>query len=555
MDADSVRSRATMWDVPRWTEHHRYDYIVVENVVEVKLWCDEHPRIVNGKTKMCSCGSSYDSWYRRMELLGYTGREVYLNSQAALVPQSRDRMYVVWTRDGCREPDLDLRPPCYCEHCADVVAGVQTWKVAKSGRRRTSARLREWGRYGHRNQYVYSCPQCLQPAIPAVLGSWSIVDHTVPIAPDRRPPRRLDPAADQDRRPPRRPGQPPAGPGRRAPLRAARLRPRLEPRRPAAHDHHHGLHGHRAPRRRPGRRREGTRRRADDAHRARPPGRAAHVRRRRRGRGPQHRRPVADGPHLRPARDGAAQPDPQHRVSARRTAQDDHDRARRPDGPRAARRHGRPSGRRANARAGDAGGPRDGRAAQARRGRLRASQPARGVTAGGNHHGLLVYNGTPGHVRGPGEPAGTVKTRDSQALLAPYNRTGAVPSPDQRASRRSRRSAETSCMVEIDPWAERWADREPTDDEIDGMLFRMLQWHELQRGQAMHVHPDGRPYLLTARVRTNRGTYREMSNEQRVMLVGNAVSSPVAAVSATRSRRPPPALSLRRRRDRTHPHQ
>ena len=82
MDADSVRSRATMWDVPRWTEHHRYDYVVVENVVEVKLWCDEHPYIdpKTGKEKMCSCGSSYDSWFRRMELAGYTGQEVYLTA-------------------------------------------------------------------------------------------------------------------------------------------------------------------------------------------------------------------------------------------------------------------------------------------------------------------------------------------------------------------------------------------------------------------------------------------------------------------------------------------
>src|SRR5437899_9150216 len=33
-DAAADRSRATMWDVVRFAEHHRYRYVIVENVVE-----------------------------------------------------------------------------------------------------------------------------------------------------------------------------------------------------------------------------------------------------------------------------------------------------------------------------------------------------------------------------------------------------------------------------------------------------------------------------------------------------------------------------------------
>jgi site-specific DNA-cytosine methylase len=58
----------------------------------------------------------------------------------------------------------------------------------------------------------------------------------------------------------------------------------------------------------------------------------------------------------------------------------------------------------------------------------------------------------------------------------------------------------------------------------------MLQWHELLRAQQMHRHGDGRSYELTARRRDKRGNMRELSNEQRVKMIGNAVSAPVATM-------------------------
>lgn len=168
-DEAAERSRATMWDVPRFAEHHRYRAIIVENVVDAAKWV------------------LWESWRHAMRALGYRLQVVYLNSMHAQgkglpAPQSRDRMYVVATREGERLPDLDLlRPRALCSTCGPVRA-VQSWKRA------------EWGRY--RAQYVYRCPssacrnQILEPAwLPAASAiDWSIAgqrigDRDKPLAP------------------------------------------------------------------------------------------------------------------------------------------------------------------------------------------------------------------------------------------------------------------------------------------------------------------------------------------------------------------------------------
>jgi len=168
-DEAAERSRATMWDVPRFAEHHRYRAIIVENVVDAAKWV------------------LWDSWRHAMRALGYRLQVVYLNSMHAQgrglpAPQSRDRMYVVATREGSRMPDLDLlRPQALCPTCGPVRA-IQSWK-------RT-----EWGRY--RAQYVYRCPssacrnQVLEPAwLPAASAiDWTIAgqrigDRDKPLAP------------------------------------------------------------------------------------------------------------------------------------------------------------------------------------------------------------------------------------------------------------------------------------------------------------------------------------------------------------------------------------
>jgi DNA (cytosine-5)-methyltransferase 1 len=132
-DASAERSRATMWDVPRFAEVHRYQSVIVENVVDAWHW------------------EPFRAWLMAMDCLGYDHQPVFLNSMHAQTfgmgaPQSRDRMYVVFWRKGNAVPDLGriTRPDAVCDQCGPVKA-MQTWKKQPA-----------WGRY--RAQYVYRCP-------------------------------------------------------------------------------------------------------------------------------------------------------------------------------------------------------------------------------------------------------------------------------------------------------------------------------------------------------------------------------------------------------------
>ena len=134
-DAAAERSRATMWDVVRFAEYHRYKAVIVENVVDVYHW------------------PPFRAWLSAMESIGYAHRVVYLNSMHAQTfgpgaPQSRDRIYIVFWRKGNRAPELDriTRPRAICPTCGPVDA-VQSWKRHDR---------EPWGRY--RSQYVYRCP-------------------------------------------------------------------------------------------------------------------------------------------------------------------------------------------------------------------------------------------------------------------------------------------------------------------------------------------------------------------------------------------------------------
>ncbi|MDP9352694.1 MAG: DNA cytosine methyltransferase, partial [Chloroflexota bacterium] len=154
IDPAEDRSRAIMWDVPRFAEYHRYELIIVENVVDARSWV------------------LYDSWLHAMHALGYEHRAVYLNSMFAWpTPQSRDRMYVVFWRKGNRAPDLDIRPVAPCERCEKQVEAAQTWKKAH----------RQWGKYGKQGQYVYTCPECRSVVHPYYYPALTAIDWSLPI--------------------------------------------------------------------------------------------------------------------------------------------------------------------------------------------------------------------------------------------------------------------------------------------------------------------------------------------------------------------------------------
>lgn len=155
-DEAAERSRATMWDVPRFTEVHRYQAVIVENVVDVVRW---HP---------------YRAWLMAMDSLGYEHEVVYLNSMHAwahgpAAPQSRDRFYAIFWRKGNRRPDLSSvqQPPAHCP----VHGPVRAMKVWKNPSRQ--------GRF--KAQYRFACPHtdCAgREVTPAWIPAASIIDWT-----------------------------------------------------------------------------------------------------------------------------------------------------------------------------------------------------------------------------------------------------------------------------------------------------------------------------------------------------------------------------------------
>ncbi|RAJ42809.1 DNA (cytosine-5)-methyltransferase 1 [Kitasatospora sp. SolWspMP-SS2h] len=166
-DAATDRSRALMWDVPRYLEAMacRGKPVlagVVENVIDVRAW------------------DLWTRWVQDIRDLGYATRLIALNSMHArpavtpVAPQSRDRLYLAyWRRELGRTPDWDkwLRPKAWCTTCEEWVRAVQAFK-------RPGA---DMGRY--RQQYAYRCPHvtCRNQIVePPVVPAASIIDWSLP---------------------------------------------------------------------------------------------------------------------------------------------------------------------------------------------------------------------------------------------------------------------------------------------------------------------------------------------------------------------------------------
>ncbi|MEU3855657.1 DNA cytosine methyltransferase [Streptomyces sp. NPDC029554] len=174
-DEAAIRSRATMGDVARFAEHHRYRAIIVENVPDARWWGpEEAPRY------------AFDTWLRSVAMWGpYEYRIIYLDSAHAQAAgpgarSRRPRMYVVFWRKGDRAPDFDrwLRPHGSCTMHGRVQL-IQSWKRTK-----TCSPERPWGVYGIKSgQYVYRCPrvECRHQVVePHVRGAAEALDLTLP---------------------------------------------------------------------------------------------------------------------------------------------------------------------------------------------------------------------------------------------------------------------------------------------------------------------------------------------------------------------------------------
>jgi DNA (cytosine-5)-methyltransferase 1 len=167
-DELAERSRATMWDVVRFTEFHAYKIVIAENVTDAFWWGPRVPGFKMGN------GELFNAWLNAMDALGYRHRVVLLNSMfAPPTPQSRDRMYVVFWRKGQRDPNLDFDVTAWCPRCERVVQARQSWKthlLKKSAGR-------PWGSYGR--QYVYACPDCQAQAWPGAYPAGTAIDWTL----------------------------------------------------------------------------------------------------------------------------------------------------------------------------------------------------------------------------------------------------------------------------------------------------------------------------------------------------------------------------------------
>ncbi len=147
---EEERSRATMWDVPRFAEYHDYNIIIVENVVDARYW------------------RLFDAWLKSMHDLGYKHKCNYLNSMFFHpCPQSRDRMYVVFWKKNNNAPELNFSPKAPCPKCG-ITESYQSWKKSE----------KKWGKY--RQQYVYHCSGCHDVVMPFYYAAFNAIDWSIP---------------------------------------------------------------------------------------------------------------------------------------------------------------------------------------------------------------------------------------------------------------------------------------------------------------------------------------------------------------------------------------
>lgn len=159
----SERDRATANCVLHYAQQHHPRVALIECTTELTSWgpaLPTNPRIGDGST--------FRWWLKAWGLEGYKYRILYLNSQFFGVPQSRDRLYIVFWDKRIPDPDLDHRPESWCGACDEVVQAQWVWKtgVPPSGS----------VRYGR--QYRYVCPRCRGEVVPPITPSLAALDLT-----------------------------------------------------------------------------------------------------------------------------------------------------------------------------------------------------------------------------------------------------------------------------------------------------------------------------------------------------------------------------------------
>ncbi|HEY5053550.1 MAG TPA: DNA cytosine methyltransferase [Solirubrobacterales bacterium] len=531
-DAEQERSRATMWDVCRFAEQkllrgHPYKGIVVENVPDAFWWGPEAPGYKQGD------GSLFDAWLTAMRALGYEHQIVWLNSMFAGagiegrgVPQSRDRMYVVFWLRTMRSPDLRIEPLSWCPECEALVAGQQSFKarsLKKSGGR-------PWGCYGR--QYVFTCPACSGTVFPGAHPAAEAIDWSLPIGliGEREKPLKASTRARIRRGLEKVSNEPfglrTGGTGNPRPLTLPliTLTARHEAAMvvPTAGNTFERTPGNRA--------RDASRRPLDTVH------------------GTLDRAMIVPPMGEAPARDAGAVPGPTQTTSTRPAlvvtaggtwsgSPTDTDReplstqtateskalvmantennVPRPAGREPAQTLRTEGGLALVGSAGKNGAATDPNAAMVMRNNsgggemsTPVGEPIRTLTGGGHQSLVIPYYRTGRATPARENPTPTVSTRDRLALVVPFTRNG--------RSRIAGRDVIPTLTVEGPPGLA------VTDDDIDGCRFRMFALHEIASAMAMRHHADGAEYRVL-------GNKRE-----RMQQYGNAVTPPAMELLVSR---------------------
>lgn len=156
------RSRMLMTDVVRFSRHHNYKGVIVENVPDILKW------------------AAFDRWVGEMYAMGYDHKVIALNSAfanklGAPAPQLRDRVYVMFWKRCYKRPNFNkwLNTLVWCPSCEQVVEGEYN---EKPGKRRPL-------RYGPKAQYTYRCPKKMCAGVvtsPFVMPAVAVIDWSLP---------------------------------------------------------------------------------------------------------------------------------------------------------------------------------------------------------------------------------------------------------------------------------------------------------------------------------------------------------------------------------------
>jgi DNA (cytosine-5)-methyltransferase 1 len=157
----SERDRATANCVLHYAERHHPRMILVECTTGLQSWGPAIP----GRPKVGD-GTTYKWWLKQFGNLGYRYKVLYLNSQFFGVPQSRDRLYIVFWDRSIATPDLEHQPLSWCGRCGEVLPAVWSWKTG----------IPPTGKVCYGEQYNYRCPRCRGVVVPPMSPSLHALD-------------------------------------------------------------------------------------------------------------------------------------------------------------------------------------------------------------------------------------------------------------------------------------------------------------------------------------------------------------------------------------------